>query len=266
MNEPVRILSDLHLGHKVSRIGRVSALRPLIAGMGTVVFNGDTWQELARDCCERSAAMLAELRELCAAEGATAVFLSGNHDPGWPGPGWFELGGGRVIVTHGDALLYDSSPWKREILSGSRWVRELWQRFPAAGYDAEERLRLAREIARSLKTVEYPKGRAFILRALDAVLPPQRALKMIRAWCTQGSMGARFCQRYFPQAEALVIGHFHHQGCWVRNGRLVINTGSFVSPGRAHWVTWHDGWLSRGEIDESPDLCRPGRTLGVWRF
>ena len=47
MNEPVRILSDLHLGHKISRITRVSALRPLISGAATVVFNGDTWQELA---------------------------------------------------------------------------------------------------------------------------------------------------------------------------------------------------------------------------
>lgn len=266
MNEPVRILSDLHLGHKVSRIGRVAALRPLLAGMGTVVFNGDTWQELAPLQCERSADMLAELRDLCAEEGATAVFLSGNHDPGWPGPGWLELADGRVIVTHGDALLYDSSPWKREILSNRQRVRELWRQFPAAGHDAEERLRLARAIARAMKSVEHPKGRGFLQRAWDAVLPPQRALKMIRAWCTQGAMGARFCDHYFPRAEALVIGHFHHQGCWIRNGRLVINTGSFISPGRAHWVTWHDGSLSRGEIDESPDLCRPGRTLGVWRF
>jgi len=266
MNEPVRILSDLHLGHKVSRIERVSALRPLVAGMGTVVFNGDTWQELAQQYCGRSAAMLAELRELCAEEGAAAVFLSGNHDPGWPGPGWLELGGGRVIVTHGDALMYDGSPWKREILGGRQRVAELWEKFPAADHDVEERLRLAREIARTLKSVEYPKERGFIHRAWDAALPPQRAVKMIHAWCMQGAMGARFLERYFPRAEVLVIGHFHHLGCWIHNGRLVINTGSFASPGRTHCVTWHDGWLSRSEIDETPDCCRPGRILGVWRF
>lgn len=266
MNEPIRILSDLHLGHKVSRIERVTALRPLIAGAGTVVFNGDTWQELAERYHERSAEMLAELKDLCAAEGAARVFLSGNHDPGWPGPGWLELAGGRVIVTHGDALLYDSSPWKREILRAGQQVKEIWAQFPAAGHDAEERLRLAREIARRLCSVEDPQGRSFIRRAWDAVRPPQRAFKMIRAWCTQGRMGARFCRHYFPQAEALVIGHFHHQGCWRRNGRLIINTGSFVSPGRAHWVTWHDGQLTRGVIDESRGACRMGRTLGRWRF
>ena len=41
---PVRILSDLHLGHRVSRISSVECFRPLIAGAGTVVFTGDTWQ------------------------------------------------------------------------------------------------------------------------------------------------------------------------------------------------------------------------------
>ena len=105
-----------------------------------------------------------------------------------------------------------------------------------------------------------------LVRAWDAALPPQRALKMIHAWLTQGAMGARFCERYFPQAGALVIGHFHHLGCWINHGRLVINTGSFVSPGRAHCVTWQNGWLRRSKIDESPDQCRVGRTLGAWRF
>lgn len=266
MNEPVRILSDLHLGHKVSRLERVSALRPLIAGAGTVVFNGDTWQELARPFREQSAAMLEELRALCAEEGATAVFLSGNHDPGWPGPGWVELAGGRVIVTHGDALLFEGSPWKREILTCGEEVRELWQQHPAAERDAEARLRLARDIARTLCSVEYPLGRHFLQRAWDAVLPPRRALRMAEAWFTQGAAGARFCEQYFPRAEVLVIGHFHWQGCWVKNRRLVINTGSFTSPGRAHQVEWNDGWLSRNEINESPERCTRGRTLGVWRF
>ncbi len=49
--------------------------------------------------------MLEELKSLCREEGAEAVFLPGNHDPGWSGPGWVELAGGRIVVTHGDALV-----------------------------------------------------------------------------------------------------------------------------------------------------------------
>ena len=120
MKEPVRILSDLHLGHKLSRIERVSALRPLISGAATVVFNGDTWQQLAAPFHKRSASMLEELKALCAEEGVEAVFLSGNHDPGWPGKGWVELADGRIVITHGDALFFGGSPWKREVLTARR--------------------------------------------------------------------------------------------------------------------------------------------------
>jgi predicted phosphodiesterase len=266
VNEPVRILSDLHLGHKICRIEEVAALRPLIAGAGTVIFNGDTWQELAAPFLARSTKMLEELKQLCREEGVEAVFLPGNHDPGWSGPGWVELAEGRIVVTHGDALLPGGSPWKREILTCGERVTELWERHPAAGREVAERLAVAREIARELCSVEYPTGRSFCQRAWDAMTPPRRAVKMIEAWLTQGPLGAAFCETYFPQAEILVIGHFHWDGTWSHHGRRVINTGSFTSPGRAHWVEWSDGWLSWGLIDESPDDCQKGKPLGVWRF
>jgi hypothetical protein len=266
VKEPIRILSDLHLGHKVSRIRHVSALRPLIAGVSTVILNGDTWQEVENPFRDLSEQMLADFISLCADEGVEPVFLPGNHDPGWPGCGWIELAGGRVIVTHGDALMFDSSPWKREILHSTDKVNELWERHPDASHDPNERLRLARDIARTLCSVEFPHGRHFIQRAWDAAIPPKRAAKMLEAWFTQGSMGSRFCETYFPKAEALIVGHFHYHGRWLHRGRLIIDSGSFMNPGRAHWLEWNDGWLTRGEIDETPEFCRLGRKLDVWRF
>ena len=266
MNEPVRVFSDLHLGHKISRINRISALRPLIAGAGTVIFNGDTWQELAKPFYERSSGMLDELRSICREEGADTVFLTGNHDPGWEGPGWIELAEGRIVITHGDALLFDGSPWKREILVCGRRVMELWNENPAATSNVDARLKVAREVARELCSVEHPTGRNILQRAWDAAIPPKRAVKMLEAWFTQASEGDKFCDRYFPKAEMLVIGHFHREGSWRRNGRQIINTGSFMAPARAHWVEWNDGWLSRGVIDETPESCRKGAVLDVWRL
>lgn len=266
MNEPVRVFSDLHLGHKVSRINQISALRPLIAGAGTVIFNGDTWQELAKPFYERSSGMLDELRSICREEGTDTVFLTGNHDPGWEGPGWIELADGRIVITHGDALLFDGSPWKREILVCGQRVMELWNENPAAASNVDARLKVAREVARELCSVEHPTGRNILQRAWDAALPPKRAVKMLEAWFTQASEGDRFCDRYFPKAEMLVIGHFHRGGSWRRNGRQIINTGSFMAPARAHWVEWNDGWLSRGVIHESPEACRKGAVLDVWRL
>jgi predicted phosphodiesterase len=266
MNEPVRLFSDLHLAHPVSRIRQVAALRPLLAGAGTVIFNGDTWQELTRSVRERSAAMVAELQALCADVGCTPVFLSGNHDPGWAGPGWIELAGGRIVVTHGDALLPDGSPWKREILVNGARVLELWREHPAAGTEVTERLQLARDIARALPSPEPVGGKWLWQRAWDAVTPPRRGLHILEAWWNQSALAAEFCRQYFPAAEVLVIGHFHWSGCWLRDGRRIINTGSFVNPGRAHWVEWHAGWLRRGVIQETPDTCHLGEILEVWKM
>lgn len=259
MKLPVRIFSDLHLGHQASRIDDVEKLRPLCRGAGTVIFNGDTWEELSPQWRERSGEMLGQLRRVLADEGCDAVFLPGNHDPGWEGSGFMELAEGRIVITHGDALLRNGAPWKREMLANPDMVDELWRRFPNAATDIASRLGLAREIARRLPTTHPPEGRSLFSRALDAAFPPKRAFHMISAWFRQGAHGARFCETYFPKAELLVIGHFHCHGIRKTRGRTVINTGSFVVPGPAGWVEWDGETLSAGRISEG------GKTFAMER-
>ena len=251
MKLPVRIFSDLHLGHRASRISDVEKLRPLFKGAGTVVFNGDTWEELAEPWRERSAVMLGELRGILAEEGCEALFLRGNHDPSWGGPAFLELAGGRVLVTHGDALLRASSPWKREIISGAEAIERLWREFPAAKTDSGQRLELARQIALRLPSMRYPRERSLFSRVLDAAFPPQRALRILDAWLRQGQYGAAFCEQYFPKAELLVIGHFHCSGIRRARGRTLLDLGSFVLPGRAKWAEWDGLHFSTGTISET---------------
>jgi len=265
MKTPVRILSDLHLGHRVSRIETVESLRPLVQGAATVVFNGDTWQELATPFRERSRRMLDELETLCREENAEPVFLSGNHDPGWPGTGWLELADGKIVVTHGDALFFDGSPWSREAIGRQARIRELWREHRRAACDAGERLRLAREIARSLVPHVFPRGKKIWHRIWEAAHPPQRALNMLLAWWTQADAAAAFCDRYFPATEVFVMGHFHREGLWHRRNRLIVNTGGFMNPAKATLVEWHDGWLTCRRIDEHGQTRRIGETLGCWR-
>lgn len=265
MTSPVRILSDLHLGHRVSRVASVEKLRPLIAGAGTVIFNGDTWQELARPFRERSAAMLEELKALCAEEGAESVFLSGNHDPGWPGPGWVELAGGRLLVTHGDAFFAEGSPWSREAFARHAQVAELWARHGSAAGDPGKRIELAREIALVLRAASYPKGQKYWQRVVEAVRPPRRAYEILRVWTKQADVAADFATRYFPKAEIVVKGHFHRAGIWQRQGKLIVNLGAFMNPCPAWWGEYDGGYFRCGVVDETTDY-RMGAVLGVWRL
>ena len=258
MRLPVRIFSDLHLGHKASRISDVESLRPLFKGAGTVVFNGDTWEELAEPWREKSLAMLERMKQILSEENCDVVFIRGNHDPGWEGKGWLELAEGKIAITHGDALLRDSSPWKREILSGQDSVEEIWRDFPDADTSLESRLAVAKEIAGRLPSLHHPEQRSLFSRIMDAAFPPRRALAMLRAWACQWDRGARFCETYFPNAEILVIGHFHFWGVWNVRGRTVVNLGSFVVPGRAKWAEWDGKFFSTGDVRESAEGCSPG--------
>lgn len=263
---PLRILSDLHLGHQASRIDQVEKLRPLFRGAGTVLFNGDTWEELSPPWRDKSEEMLGQLRRVLHEEGCDSVFLPGNHDPGWEGVGYLELAEGRIVITHGDALLRNGAPWKREMLANPDVVDELWSHFPAAATDISSRLELARAIARRLPTTTPPDGRSLVSRALDAAFPPKRALHMISAWLQQGVHGARFCESYFPKAKLLVVGHFHCHGIRKAHGRSVINTGSFVVPGPAGWVEWNGDSLTAGRICEAEEMFVCERNKSVSRL
>lgn len=266
MRLPVRVFSDIHLGHRASRISNAEALRPLIKGAGTVIFNGDTWEELAEPWRDRSGKMLEDLQRIIAEENCDAVFLRGNHDPGWQGPAYVSLAGGRIIITHGDALLRSSSPWKREILASGNVVEEIWSRYPEGNTDLESRLEIARKIATELSSIHYTKECSLLSRIIDAAFPPKRALSMLFAWLRQGEIGAEFCEAYFPNTEFLVIGHFHFAGVRHVRGKTVINTGSFVVPGPACWVSWDGEFLFKGAVTESNGAFHLAEKSNLWNL
>ena len=266
MKLPVRIFSDLHLGHKASRIVDVEALRPLFRGAGTVVLNGDTWEELSAGWRDSSAAMLGGMQRVLSEEGCEVVFLPGNHDPGWPGCGWLELAGGKIVVSHGDALLWGGAPWKREVRAGRGEIERMWAEFPEAGWDGAARHELARRVARRFSNTTHCKGRSRFARLLDAVFPPSRLWEMVKAWAGQGRLAGEFCERYFPAAELIVYGHFHCAGVRRVGARTALNLGSFVVPGRAMWAEWDGVNLKYGNVFEKSEDWGLGGAEEGWKF
>lgn len=114
--EPIRIISDLHLGHEAGVVRNVSGLRPLFDGAGTVLFNGDTAEVRSRSGQGRAHDDMRELEALLEDLGvAKSVFLTGNHDPRISACHYLDLCQGKLLVTHGDFLFRYVSPWSKKL-------------------------------------------------------------------------------------------------------------------------------------------------------
>jgi hypothetical protein len=65
----------------------------------------------------------------------------------------------------------------------------------------------------------------------DTVWPPNRVLRIIRAWREAPSRADALVAKHRPKARFIVIGHTHKPGVWrMASGVVVVNTGSFCRP------------------------------------
>ncbi|HUF61564.1 MAG TPA: hypothetical protein VMN36_05765 [Verrucomicrobiales bacterium] len=262
--EPVRILSDLHLGHPLSRIREVEDLWPLIAGASTVVFNGDSAEVRMGPQRERALELLGALQSLLERRGVASIFLTGNHDPRYSEHHALLLGKSRLLATHGDFLIPFISPWSRrldrcrlemeKLLGGADPAR--WDR------DLEYRLELARDCC-DLLEMAAPKeglGRMAKLREmLHDVASPKRALTIAEVWLRNPGRAFQAMERMAPETRVMVVGHTHWPGVWRRAERVVINTGGFVGLPRAQMVEFADGLVRVHSVRGKSGRCELGR-------
>jgi predicted phosphodiesterase len=263
MKHPVLILSDLHLGHKASVLDDVATLEPLLRGAGTLVLNGDTWQELAHEFYDDALRLWRELQALCQRLEIDIISLPGNHDPGNRDRDFLALAEGKIIIMHGDTVFPEVAPWSRTAMQKEHELRVLIDAHPQER--VEQRFALAREVSRLLAPKTYPRKKNLLSRVWDAITPPGRAWRMLHSWATMAGETRRFATRYFPACEIMICGHFHRGGVWECDGLLVINTGSFMPPGGAYWCEWHEGYLRMGQIQQTSGQWHRGKILGVWK-
>lgn len=257
LREPIRIFSDVHLGHPSSLARTPEDLAPLLEGAGTAVFNGDTVETVAREDRAEAEGHLELLRAFCAARGVGAVFLNGNHDPEVSAANHLDLAGGAVLVTHGDALFEDLSPWSRDgAVMGAAFRRELAAMDEAGRGSFEARLKAVKRAALAIEDngSTLPKGGfvGVLKKLLREAWPPWRALSLMRFWRESPHRAAALAARFRPRARFVVFGHTHYGGVWRIGPRVVVNTGSFLPMGSRTLVElggrrlWVRGILRRG--------------------
>jgi predicted phosphodiesterase len=230
--EPIRILSDIHFGHPASCIERVEQLVPLYEGAKTIVFNGDTVELRYRRGRRIGMRNSLYIRESCQAAGVRPVFLNGNHDPMLSELCHVDLVDGAVLVTHGDLLFHDISPWSHdaEVLAAAH-TRELAGFTEDALLDLEKRLKASKRAALCIE-LHKTGMRRDKLAALRTVLrecwPPWRPFQIFHSWTVTPGKAEALAKAFRPRARFILIGHTHFSGCWHRGPRVIINTGSFL--------------------------------------
>jgi predicted phosphodiesterase len=231
--DPVLILSDLHLGHRASRIDDASRLESLIRPFRTAIFNGDTAEVWYAADRPRGRKLTADLARFCHQVGCKAIFVNGNHDPDISEVNHLDLHGGALLVTHGDILFLGVAPWSKE---AKRYLSAHRRILKDLGEDAlgsfEHQLLANKRASLELQMWENP-AKAGSLPGLRLLIqqawPPTRPFKIACAWWQTPALAADLMKLFRPQAQVVLIGHTHHPGVWRRSGRIIINTGSFLN-------------------------------------
>ena len=260
----LRILSDLHIYDARSQVRNLEQLEPLLAGVQTLVLNGDS-------CEMRPGAVLpdiARLQSFFRERVPKVIFVTGNHDPDISDTHELLLADGRVWVTHGDVCFDDLTPWSREQPDLVRAVQALLAKKTLTDSCAvDTRLEIARKASRMVGVKIDPSDARLwtqLVRLWDTFFPPRQILAMLRSWRDLPALAAELALAQRPSAQVVVTGHVHFPGVWVRPpGPMVINTGSFFSPLGGHLVDVSDDYVEVHRIRLSCGQFKPGRLVAV---
>jgi predicted phosphodiesterase len=268
--EPILILSDLHLGHRASRIKRPEQLTSMLHGPGTVIFNGDTSEMRNPEDRLVGRKAAADLARICHHAGRKAVFVNGNHDPTVSVINHLDLADGAILVTHGDILFLGVAPWSRDAGHYLKKHRQILDGLgPDAYADFEKRLLASKRTSIELQLLEEPltRGRSpgFHLLVRNC-WPPWRPMMIIKAWCEVPGRAAHLARVFRPEAKFIIVGHTHFPGAWEVPPHVIINTGSFVPYFGACAAIIESGRIEVRRIDSHREQFVLGKLIRDFRI
>ncbi|HCR30658.1 MAG TPA: hypothetical protein DIV79_11640 [Opitutae bacterium] len=229
----IRILSDLHWGHKASLIKASESLESLVREADKVIFNGDTLEQKFEDSPShqnKPLPSLTEFRDLLEKWDVEPLFLTGNHDPRISNAHYCELNGGDILVTHGDAIFHNIAPWsankkvlenavERGLASGiaSKSLYSYLQVFKDASLEEHA-------LVKDYDPTVWGKIQIFLRQAW----PPTRALTILQCWREAPEKAIELVEKFQKGPRFLLIGHTHKPDISTIGETTIINTGSFL--------------------------------------
>ena len=239
---PIAVISDLHLGHPATYLRDPKWIAPLLDGVASVVFNGDTFelQSVERRMLARQQAQW--LRKHCLDRKITPFFLTGNHDPFASSAHYLDLMDGKVFLTHGDILHPGVAPWCREAKCLMEERRRLLAQQPEPS-TLDEAVLLTKRIGSIASIYDHKQETALIARMKMLgrfAKQPARIFRAVRYWSHVPKLADQVRHKYRPEIRLMLIGHTHRPGIWQRAGYTLVNTGSFQPLSRPLVAVLHE--------------------------
>lgn len=264
----IRILSDLHWGHKASRIKKLESIKNLIAGVDTVIFNGDTLEQKFEDSpthVKHPLPSLGHFRDQIENWNANPVFITGNHDPRISNTHYCELNEGSILITHGDAIFKNIAPWSAhsDILKKlvERNLSKIEERDRTSFYRYLQTFKEAsieeHAILKDYDPSVWGKIQIFARQAW----PPTRPLKILQCWRNAPKKAVELANSFGKSPKYLIIGHTHKPDIAVIGETTVINTGSFFPWPGASSVDIDSNGISIRKIDKRGNQFVVGKTI-----
>ena len=98
--------------------------------------------------------------------------------------------------------------------------------------------------------------------AVDTVWPPNRFLRIFRAWRLEPVHATALVRHHRPKAKYVVLGHTHRPAIRrVPGGPIVINTGSFSLPFGGYTVEIAPGMLRVRRVELRRGEFHAGRLI-----
>jgi len=231
----IRIFSDLHWGHKASRVKELDALESLVSGADTVIFNGDTVEQKFEDSpahLDHPLPPIGRLKDKIESLDSKAIFLTGNHDPEVSQAHYCAIDNGSVLITHGDAIFDAIAPWSANAGILKKLVEQGLEKYHADGstpfYDYLQVFKEAsikeHAILKDYDPTVWGKIEVFARQAW----PPNRPLKILECWKNAPKKAIGLMTQFGMSPDFLIIGHTHKPDISVIGGTTVINTGAFL--------------------------------------
>ncbi|MEE4213204.1 MAG: metallophosphoesterase family protein [Parvularcula sp.] len=273
MSSKIRIVSDLHVGHRASVIDHLDALKPLTEGVDWLILNGDTLELKYGDLDLKHYDAVVEKKRFedeISKWSCKVSVITGNHDPEISDLHSLSILGGKVFITHGDGLFPTVAPWSSNIGNLEKHAAVIDpEATGATEHDLHDYLALHKQVAirahkddKKYNPTLWGKMKIFLHQTWPPIIP----FRILKSWREVPARAVSLTERFGLSPQFIVVGHTHKPGVWKRGGITVINLGSYFPWPGTRCIDIEGATLVVRKVHKRQNAIRIGRVVATFEL